>query len=171
MLPLATFSKKKCKENWLSMPQVLAATFLALICTMQPNSFLETNPDSENTFDLGHYKGSRAQWLLLFPVDRDTHKFFCRLQSNVFDAASLFQTNDMLNWNAPREDIFFCVASWLFHITRCSFTCLSSRGKLTALFIVSNASKKSLRICPDDILSSADKQQSCWQFYGRQKPR
>ena len=96
-LPLATFSKKKCKENWLSMPQVLAATFLALICTMQPNSFLETNPDSENTFDLAHYKGSTAQWLLLFPVDRDTHEFFCRLPSNVFDAASLFQTNDMLN--------------------------------------------------------------------------
>ena len=24
--------------------------------------------------------------LLLFPVDRDTHKFFSRLQSNVFDA-------------------------------------------------------------------------------------
>ena len=28
--------------------------------------------------------------LLLFPVDRDTHEFFCHLQSNVFDAASLF---------------------------------------------------------------------------------
>ena len=28
--------------------------------------------------------------VLLFPVDRDTHEFFCRRQSNVFDAASLF---------------------------------------------------------------------------------
>ena len=33
--------------------------------------------------------------------------------------------------------IFFCcLASWLFHITWCSFTiCLSSRGKLTLLFV------------------------------------
>ena len=30
--------------------------------------------------------------MLLFPVDRDTHEMFCRLQSNVA-AASLFQTN------------------------------------------------------------------------------
>ena len=46
------------------------------------------------------------QQILLFPVDRDTHKFFCRLQSNVSDAASLFQTNHVVHWNAPREDIF-----------------------------------------------------------------
>ena len=52
--------------------------------------------------------------LLLFPVDRDTHEFFCRLQSNVFDAPSLFQTNHVVHFNVPREDIFFCVASWLF---------------------------------------------------------
>ena len=44
--------------------------------------------------------------MLLFPVDRDTHEIFCRLQSNV-DAASLFQTNHVVHWNAPREDIFF----------------------------------------------------------------
>ena len=70
------------------------------------------------------------QQILLFPVDRDTHKFFCRLQSNVSDAASLFQTNHVVHWNAPREDMFFCVASWLFCITWCTFTtCLSSRGK------------------------------------------
>ena len=31
--------------------------------------------------------------------------------------------------------------------------------------------KKPLRFCPDDILSSADKQWSWWQFYGRQKAR
>ena len=110
--------------------------------------------------------------LLLFPVDRDTHKFFCSLQSNVFDAASLFQTNHVVHWNTPREDIFFCVASWLFRITWCSITMyLSSGGKLTTLFIVSNASKQPLRICPDHILSSADKQRSCWQFYCRQKAR
>ena len=67
--------------------------------------------------------------LLLFPVDRDTYKIFYRLQSNVFDAASLFQTNNMVHWNAPREDIF-SVVSWLFRIMWCSFTtCLSSRGK------------------------------------------
>ena len=33
---------------------------------------------------------NRSKYLLLLPVDRDTHEFFCRLQSNVFDAASLF---------------------------------------------------------------------------------
>ena len=105
-------------------------------------------------------------------VDCDTYECFCRLQSNVFDAASLFQTNHVVHWTAPREDIFFCVASWLFRITWCSFTtCLSSRGKLTALFIVSNASKKPLWICPDHVLSSADKQRPRWQFYGRQKAR
>ena len=37
--------------------------------------------------------------LLLFPVDCDIHKFFCCLRSNVFDAASLFQTNHMVHWN------------------------------------------------------------------------
>ena len=31
--------------------------------------------------------------ILLFPVDRDTHEIFYRLQSNVSDAASLFQTS------------------------------------------------------------------------------
>ena len=72
--------------------------------------------------------------VLPFPVDRDTHEFFCRLQSKVFDVASLFQANHVVHRNAPREDIFFCVASWLFRITWSSFTTsLSSRGKLTAL--------------------------------------
>ena len=28
--------------------------------------------------------------------------------------------------------------------------------------------KKALRICPDHMLSSTDKQRPCWQFYGRQ---
>ena len=40
---------------------------------------------------------------LLFPVDCD--KFFCHLQSDEFDAKSLFQTNNMVHWNAPYEDI------------------------------------------------------------------
>ena len=48
-----------------------------------------------------------GRWVLPFPVDRDTHEFFCCLQGNVFDAASLFQTNHVVHWNAPREDIFF----------------------------------------------------------------
>ena len=76
------------------------------------------------------------EMLLLFPVDRDTHEIFYRLQSNVFDAASIFQTNHVVHWNVPRKDIFFCVASWLFRITWCSFiACLSSRRKLTVLFV------------------------------------
>ena len=59
--------------------------------------------------------------LLLFPIDRDTHVIFCRLQSNVFYTVSLFQTNHV--WH------FSCVAS-------CSITtCLCSRGKLTLVFV------------------------------------
>ena len=50
----------------------------------------------------------------------------------------------------------------------CSFTtCLSSRGKLIGCFV----SKRPPQIFPDHILSSADKQQPCWQSYGRQKPQ
>ena len=53
--------------------------------------------------------------ILLFSIDCDSHDFFCRLQSNVFAATSLVQTNCMVHWNAPSEDIiFFCVASWHF---------------------------------------------------------
>ena len=44
--------------------------------------------------------------LLLFPVDRDTHEFLGRLQSNVFNAASLFQTTHVVHWSASREAIF-----------------------------------------------------------------
>ena len=74
--------------------------------------------------------------ILLFPVDRNAHEIFKRLQSNAFDAASLFHTNHVVHWNPPREDIFFCVASWLFRITWCSFTtCLTSTRKLTVLFV------------------------------------
>ena len=36
--------------------------------------------------------------LLLLPEDRDTHVFFFRLQSNVFAAASLFQTNHVVHF-------------------------------------------------------------------------
>ena len=35
--------------------------------------------------------------VLLFPVDRDTYEIFYRLQSNVSDAASLFQTNHVVH--------------------------------------------------------------------------
>ena len=32
-------------------------------------------------------------------------RIFCRLQSNLFNAASLLQTNLVVHWNAPRERI------------------------------------------------------------------
>ena len=44
--------------------------------------------------------------VLLFPVDRDTRAFFCRLQSNVFDAASLFQTNHVGTFECTRWSTF-----------------------------------------------------------------
>ena len=63
----------------------------------------------------------------LFPVDCNTQ------QSNIFDAKSLFQTSHVVHWDAPYEDIFFCVPSWFFCVMWCSFTtCLSSGW---ALFI------------------------------------
>ena len=60
--------------------------------------------------------------VLLFTVDRDTHEFFCRLQSNVFDAASLFQTNLVSRGTlkCTTWGHFFCVASRLCRITWCS---------------------------------------------------
>ena len=90
--------------------------------------------------------------VLPFTVDRDTHECFCRLQSNVFDAASLFQTNLVSRGTlkCTTWGHFFCVASWRFRITWCSFSkinarvnrklklkliCLFSRGKLTARFV------------------------------------
>ena len=39
----------------------------------------------------------REHAVLLFPVDRDTYEIFYRLQSSVFDAASLFQTNHVVH--------------------------------------------------------------------------
>ena len=80
----------------------------------------------------------------------------------LFDAASLFQTNHVVHWNAPRKDIFFCMASWLFRTACCSFTtCLSSRGKLIRHFVT----KKTHQIFLDRMLSSADELQPCLQFY------
>lgn len=70
---------------------------------------------------------------------RDTHEIIYRLQSNSLDAVSLFQTNYVVRWYAQREEIFFCLAPWLLRITWCSLiffpTCLSSRGKLTVVFV------------------------------------
>ena len=143
-------SNKKCPSNTKSRSYSFDGQ--RLVCPLEGSTWLTS------TVPTMHWTMFFCIALLLFPVDRDTHEFFCHLQSNVFDAASLFQTNHVVHWNAPREDTFFCVASWHFRITWCSFTtCLSSRGKLTALFIVSNASKKPLWICPDHILSSAVK--------------
>lgn len=36
-------------------------------------------------------------YVLLFPVDSNTHDFFCRLQRKVLDAASLFQTGHVIH--------------------------------------------------------------------------
>ena len=39
----------------------------------------------------------RVKTILLFPVDRDTNEFLGRLQSNVFNAASLFQITHVVH--------------------------------------------------------------------------
>ena len=115
----------------------ISSIFFPLITVLDEGSFIwnlyvhvnviflgEKDHHNQNGWYRRHYFAKSVRWwrvakpdkfhVLLFPVDRDTHKFFCRLQSYVFDAASLFQTNHVVHWNAPREDIFFCVASWLF---------------------------------------------------------
>lgn len=63
--------------------------------------------------------------LLLFPVDRDTCEFFAAFQRNIFEFVS----------NQPCG-ILKCTTSWLFCTMLYSFTtCLSSRRKLTAVFV------------------------------------
>ena len=58
--------------------------------------------------------------VLLFPVDGDTHEFFYHHQSNVFDGASLFQTNHVVHWNAQREGILLCdVMQYIKHERQC----------------------------------------------------
>ena len=55
--------------------------------------------------------------VLPFPADHDTHEFFCRPQSNVFDAASFLQTNLHGTLKCTTLGRLFCVASWLFRVT------------------------------------------------------
>ena len=44
--------------------------------------------------------------------------------------------NHVIHWNSPREGIFLMWRQWLFRTTWSSFTtCLSSRGKLTVVFV------------------------------------
>ena len=90
--------------------------------------------------------------LLLFPVNRDTHKFVWHIQSNISHAEFVLnQSHSTLKCTVWGH--FFCVVSWFFCIEWCSFTaCLSLRGKLTARFFCW-MHLKLLQICPDHILS------------------
>ena len=66
----------------------------------------------------------------------------------------------------------FCVASWLFRTTWYLFTtCLKNLPEEFESLPGFLRLKIQLRVCPDHILSSADKQRRSWQFYDRQKPR
>ena len=59
----------------------------------------------------------RTMLILLIPADRDTHKFFCRLQSNVFDAASCFKP---ITWYIDMHHVrtFFSVWCHDFFVLR-----------------------------------------------------
>ena len=105
--------------------------------------------------------------LLLFPVNWDTNKFFCRLQSNASDVSSLYQTNHVVHWNAPRDNIFSVRRHdfLVLHDIHSQHVYLQEES-LPDVWCL----KKPLRIWPDHILPSANKQRPCWQFFGRQKP-
>ena len=70
--------------------------------------------------------------ILLFPVDRNIHKFFAAFRVRFLMPLVCFKP---ITWYIEMHHM--------------------------RTFNVSNASKKSLWICPDHILSSADKQRSC----------
>ena len=95
-------------------------------------------------------------------------RIFCRLQSNVFYAGSLFQINYVVHWNTPREDIFsvWCRDFFVLRYVHSQHVYLQEESLPGMLHL-----KKSLWICPDHILSWADKQRPSWHFYGRQKPQ
>ena len=70
----------------------LSSLFQVCVCVWVPQGFLQIQLKSSLLL---------FNWIckkLLFPVDRNTHKFFGRLQSNVFNAASLFQTTHVVTW-------------------------------------------------------------------------
>ena len=76
-----------------------------------------------------HTKGPVSA-ILLFPVDSHTHEIFCRLQSNVLNATSLFKTNHVVVlWKTTTWRHFACVALWLFRFTWCSFTTFTFKRK------------------------------------------
>ena len=77
--------------------------------------------------------------VLPFPADHDTHEFFCRPQSNVFDAASFLQTNLHGTLKCTTLGRLFCVASWLFRVRIITPIVLSSKGKLTGRFVCHRA--------------------------------
>ena len=60
-------------------------------------------------------KTSLMNSLLDFPVDRDNYEFFGHLQSNVFNAPSLFQTTHVVHWSAAREAITFSYHVMFIH--------------------------------------------------------
>ena len=93
-------------------------------------------------------------------------QYLCRLQSNILDAMSLFQA---ITWYIKMHH-----ARTFFLCGIMSFSCyimfihnmFSFKKKAYGVFCIF---KKTLWICLDHILYSADKQRPCWQFYGRQK--
>ena len=62
---------------------------------MSPSLVLQKNSRFREDFALKIIRPLTK--ILLFPVDCDTHEIFYGLQSNVFDAASLFQTNHVVH--------------------------------------------------------------------------
>ena len=81
------------------MPFLSCFQYLKVVQYMFDTSETECNfqISSETTIMTPTFRWVDMMKILLFPVDRDTDEFFCRLQSNVFDAASLFQINQVVH--------------------------------------------------------------------------
>ena len=86
-------------------------------------------------------------------------QIFCCLHSNIFDAATLFQTSCVVHWNAPREDIFYVWCHDFFVLCDVhSQHFYLQEESLPHFLLCWMLQKELLRICADRILSSADKQ-------------
>ena len=111
------------KDNHFFLFSTYFLPFLALVSV----KYLETRQSCEN--DFGQYFNLK-KWKILLT------KCFTIFGVTFLMLRVCFKP---VTWYIEMQHVrtfFFCVASWLFRITWCSYsTCLSSRRKLTVLFV------------------------------------
>ena len=84
-----------------SLTSIRSSLFaLSVVLSMPGNAAATLLKSCENIMSTNNIKNIlilAAKLATTLTIDRDTHKFFCHLQSNVFDSANLFQTNHMVH--------------------------------------------------------------------------